>query len=389
MPVIKLGLIQVLGLGALGVFLGGWLKRKFPLLDRLNIPVSIAGGMVCALIALALHDRAANLDVDTTLRDLLQTAFMTTVGLSARVQLLREGGKKLAILLAISSVGAVLQNVLGIGLAKVMAIDPRLGILAGSVSLAGGPATSIAFGSTFEKMGVRGAEAVAIASATFGIAVSGFIGGYIGAWLVRRHKLKSPGAGDHGRLTSAETDSLFTTVLIIALAMGLGSLLSGAIQRTGVVLPGYIGAMVVAAVIRNLNDAFRFTEISQSDVNQCGRIALNLFIVMALIALKLWELAHLALPTIAILIAQVILCIAMCLTLAYRTMGRDYEAAVSSAGFCGYMLGITANAVACMEEVVEKFGPAPEAFLVVPVVGAFLIDFSNSLIITTMANLFR
>ncbi len=388
-PAVKLSLIQVLGASALGVVLGGWIKRRLPVLDRLNIPTSIAGGMVFAIIALLLHDRVANIEADTLLRDLLQTAFMTTVGLSARFQLLRVGGRQLVILLAISSAGAVLQNLLGIGLAKALSIDPRLGILAGSVALTGGPGTAVAFGSTFQKMGVAGAEAVAMASATFGIAVAGLLGGYVGGWLIRRKKLKPSAATVVVMTVESEGDSLFTTILVIAIAMGLGNLLSAAIERAGIVLPAYIGSMIVASAIRNANDRFQFMTISQADVNQAGRIALSLFIVMALIALKLWELAHLALPMLLILAAQVVLCIAMCWTMVFWIMGRGYEAAVESAGFCGYMLGITANAVACMEELVEKYGPAPEAFLVVPVVGAFLIDFTNSLIITTMANFLK
>ena len=383
----KLNSAQVLGAASLGVILGIWLKRRIPVLDRLNIPTPIVGGMVYAILALALRDRFVNLDVDTQLRDLLMIAFMTTVGLSARYRLLREGGKKVVLLLAISSIGAVLQNVLGIGLAKAMSIDPRLGILAGSVALTGGPGTAVAFGSTFEKMGVVGAEALGMASATFGIAVAGLLGGYIGGWLIRRNKLKPiDSAAIAAKVEEGESGSFFTTILMIGIAMGIGNILSGAMQERGLILPGYIGALIVAAVIRNLDDYFHFAKISQTDVNHAGRIALNLFIVMALIALKLWELAHLALPMIAILTAQVALCILMCLTMAYWVMGRNYESAVETAGFCGYMLGITANAVACMEELVEKYGPAPEAFLVVPIVGAFLIDFANSLIITTMAN---
>ncbi len=388
MTVWKLNPAQVLGAAALGVIAGAWIKRRVPVLDRLNVPTPIIGGMVYALIALALRDRVVNLDVDTALRDLLLIVFMTTVGLSARWKLLREGGKKVVVLLVVSSIGALLQNFLGIGFAKAMHIDPRLGILAGSVALTGGPGTSIAFGSTFEKMGVAGAEAIAIASATFGIAVSG-IGGFVGGWLIRRNKLKSSGAAIAAAPVEGGSGSFFNMVIVIGVAIGLGNILSGAFERLGVILPAYIGALIVGAVIRNLDDHFHFAGISQGNVNEAGRIALNLFIVMALIALRLWELAHLALPMIVILAAQVVLCIAMCLTMVYWSMGRTYDSAVATAGFCGYMLGITANAVACMEELVEKYGPAPEAFLVVPIVGAFLIDFSNSLIITTMANVLR
>jgi ESS family glutamate:Na+ symporter len=168
--------------------------------------------------------------------------------------------------------------------------------------------------------------------------------------------------------------------------IGLGSLLSDFISRHGIILPSYIGAMIVAAIIRNLDDRYHFARLKEPDVTAIGRMVLNLFIVMALVTLRLWELAHLALPMLVMLAAQVALCWLACRTVVFRIMGRDYESAVTSAGFCGFMLGITSNAMASMEELVEKFGAAPRAFLVVPVVGAFLIDFTNSLIITAMAN---
>jgi ESS family glutamate:Na+ symporter len=390
-PTWKISAVQVLGLAALGVVIGGWIKRRVPVLDRLNIPVPILGGMVYAVATLALRDRVANIDADTALRDLLMIAFMTTIGLSARLQLLREGGAKLLWFFAIASLGALLQNILGIGLARVLGVDMRLGILTGSVALAGGPATALAFGSTFEKMGVAGATTVAFASATFGITVAGLIGGYIGGRLIRRRGLKAEAAVEQAAVPRAEVrgGSLLTTVVVIAISMGAGSLVSAGFERAHVILPIYIGSMIVAAVIRNLDDRYQLARISQWEVDSAGRIALFLFIVMALVTLRLWELAHLALPMLVLLAVQVAFCWAMCVTLCFGTMGRNYEAAVSSAGFCGFMLGITANAVACMEELVEKYGPAPQAFLVVPIVGAFLIDFSNSLIITAMANWLR
>jgi ESS family glutamate:Na+ symporter len=342
-----------------------------------------------------LRDRVANFEFDVVLRDLLMVAFMTTVGLSARVQVIREGGMKVIWLLAVATAGALLQNLLGMGLAKALGVDARLGILAGAVALAGGPATALAFGPTFERMGVAGATTVAFASATFGIAVAGLIGGYIGGQLIRRHGLKASGegfrlaperAGHPERKGGPAPQDLLKSVLVMGVAMGLGALLSAGIERTGVILPSYIGAMIVAAVVRNLDDRYGFARIAQEEVTAMGRVSLYLFIVMALLTLKLWELVHLALPMLAILAAQVALVWGMCLTAVYWTMGRDYESAVTSAGFCGFMLGITSNAVASMEELVEKFGPAPRAFLVVPIVGAFLIDFTNSLIITAMAN---
>jgi glutamate:Na+ symporter, ESS family len=391
-PTWKLTAVQVLALACVGIVIGQWLKRKIPLLDRLNIPASIVGGLIYALAALFLRDRYLNLDADPTLRDMLMIAFMTTIGLSARFRLIREGGAQVIWMLAVASFGVVLQNLLGIGLAKALWVDPRLGILAGSVALAGGPATSIAFGGTFEKMGVRGATASAMASATFGIAVASLIAGYIGGWLIRRYKLKpsaTAGAESKAVPVAAEASLLLKTVLVIGVAMGIGSLISAGIERMGVILPAYIGAMIAGAIIRNLDDRFGFADISQREVDAVGRIALYLFIAMAMLTLRLWELAHLAIPLMVILAAQVVLCWLMCITICFWAMRRDYEGAVMSAGFCGFMLGITANAVASMEELTEKYGPARRAFLVVPIVGAFLIDFTNSLIITAMANFLR
>jgi ESS family glutamate:Na+ symporter len=385
-PALKISAVQMLGLAALGVAAGAWLKRRLPLLDRLNIPTPIVGGMLYAVAAMVLRYQGVNIDGDVGLRDLLMVAFMTTIGLSARLQLIREGGARVIWFLGIASLGAVLQNLLGIALAHGLGVDARLGILTGSVSLAGGPATALAFGGTFEKMGVPGATTVALAAATFGITVAGLSGGYIGGWLVRRHHLQAEVGATRSADAPSKAGSLLNTAIVLGIAMGAGSVVSAGIQSLGVILPVYIGSMMVAVVIRNLDDRYQFAEIGQADVNSLGRIALYLFIVMALITLKLWELSHLALPLFAMLAVQVVFCWLMSVTLPFWVMGRKYEAAVGAAGFCGFMLGITANAVACMEELVEKYGSAPQAFLVVPIVGAFLIDFTNSLIITAFAN---
>jgi ESS family glutamate:Na+ symporter len=403
-PTIKLDSIEVLALGGLGIGIGVWLKKQIPILDRLCIPTSIVGGMIFAFVALALHNRIVNFEPDTILRDLLMIAFIATIGLSARIELIRKGGVQVILLLTVASIGAVLQNLLGIGLAKLLGINPLVGIISGSVALTGGPATALAFGSTFEKMGVVGAAEMGLAAATFGIAVSGLVAGYIGGRLIKRNNLapklsanaefKSEDVSD-AKLAPAVPEqhlgenALLYTVALIGVSMGIGSLISMGFKRMGLILPSYIGAMIAAALIRNLNDKFKLIRISQQAINDCAVIALYLFIVMAVLTLRLWELAHLALPMLVILCAQVILCWLMCITICFYTMGRDYRAAVMSSGFCGFMLGITANAIASMQELVEKFGAAPEAFFVVPVVGAFLIDMANSLVITFMANIVK
>lgn len=407
-PTIKVDAIEVLALGGLGIGIGVWLKKQIPVLDRLCIPTSIVGGMIFAFVALALHNRVVNFEPDTVLRDLLMIAFITTIGLSARFELIRKGGVQVILLLTVASVGAVLQNLLGIGLAKLFGVNPLVGIISGSVALTGGPATALAFGSTFEKMGVVGAAEMGLAAATFGIAVSGLVAGYIGGRLIKSNNLasklsttveakteNSSERSEDSKLAPAIPEqhlgenALLYTVALIGVSMGIGSLISAGFERMGFILPSYIGAMIAAALIRNLNDKFKLIRISQQAINDCAVIALYLFIVMAVLTLRLWELAHLALPMFVILCAQVVLCWLMCITICFYTMGRDYRAAVISSGFCGFMLGITANAIASMQELVEKFGAAPEAFLVVPVVGAFLIDMVNSLVITFMANIVK
>jgi glutamate:Na+ symporter, ESS family len=411
MPVttVKLSAIQVLAISAFGVSLGVWLKQKFPVLDRLNIPASIVGGLVYAVITLILRDRFVNFEMDLSLQSILMVAFFTTIGMSASLRLVKEGGLQVIYFFGLAFVGAFLQNMIGIGMAKAFGLNPLLGIISGAVALTGGPATALAFGQTFEKsFGVEGATTLGVASAMFGITAGGILGGYIGGSLISRHRLKSEfktGAGAEKIVYAAgepapeptpmddesesERSALLTNVIAIAVAMGIGSIISAWFEKMGLVLPAYIGAMMAAAVIRNLDDKFQFARINQREVDTVGNISLYLFIVMALLTLRLWELVHLALPTIAMLIAQVALIYVLCMTLLFRVMGRDYESAVMAGGFCGFMLGTTANAMACMDVLAQKYGPAPRSFVVVPLVGAFLIDFANALLITTMANFFR
>lgn len=405
----KLNAVQVLGLACFGAAMGVWLKKKLPVLDRLNIPASIAGGLVYAGIALFLRDRYLNLEMDLVLRDILMIAFFTTVGMGASLRLLKVGGVQVLLFFGIATIGAVLQNIVGIGAAKLVGVNPLLGIIAGSVALTGGPATALAFGAEFEKLGVAGASTLGLASATFGITAGGLMGGSIGASLIRKYALKSSAANGNGNTDAAEAlvyqgepspeavtpmsdesesehSPLFKTLILIAVAMGLGSIVGSWFQQAGIILPAYIGAMLVAAVIRNLDDKFNWFGVSQHLVDGVGNISLYIFIVMALLTLRLWELVHLALPFLVMLLVQVALVWAMCVWMSFRVMGKDYESAVMAGGFCGFMLGTTANAMACMDVLVRKFGPAPRAFLVVPLVGAFLIDFTNALIITAMMN---
>jgi ESS family glutamate:Na+ symporter len=294
-------------------------------------------------------------------------------------------------------------------MATLFGLHPLFGVLTGSVTLTGGPATGLAFAPVFERAGVEGATTVAVASAMVGIVFGGVIGGPIGTRLVERFNL-------HDRLrTRAEVETPVATdlveaqlpepaqaapegedegswhilkaVVLILVAMWAGSWVSAAFTAMGVTLPAYIGAMLVAAVIRNFDDAVGWIGVSQRTIDDLGNVALALFIAMALMTLKLWEISNLALPMLAILAVQVILVALVCAWPVFPAMGRDYDAAVMGSGFAGFMLGTTANAMANMRSLVERYGPAPRAFLVVPMVGAFFIDFTNAVIITVFVNL--
>jgi ESS family glutamate:Na+ symporter len=225
------------------------------------------------------------------------------------------------------------------------------------------------------------------------------VGGPAGTWLIRRYGLKSR-ARSAAELKAEldappetlvvevdrEDSGLIRNLVVLALAMGLGSIVSGYIQSLGITLPAYIGAMLVASCLRNLDDATGWLRIDQRAMEFVGNLALNIFLVVALMNLRLWELAGLALPLSVILLVQVLVVLGFAVTASFRLMGRDYDSAVMASGFVGFVLGTTANAVANMRALVARFGPAPRAFLVVPLVGAFFIDFANALIITAFVN---
>lgn len=386
--VLNINSIQVLGLAALGIAAGGWLQKRVPVLERLNIPGPIIGGLIYAGLIAAVRGRV-NFDFDLALRDLLMIAFFTTIGLATSAGVIRSAGMQGLLFLCLATAGAVIQNALGMGVVALFGLDPLLGVISGSAALAGGPATALAFGPTFERLGVAGASTVGLASATFGITAAGLFAGFVGGRFIEARKLKPAVLASAVEKQLRQDDApLLPNIAAIAAAMAAGSLISAAIERTGVILPAYIGAMIAAAILRNLNDRFRFVPLSELQISKLGGAALSFFIVIALMGLRLWELANLAAPLVAALAAQVAIMWALCV-IVFRMMGRDYEAAVMSAGYCGFMLGTTANALASMGELERKSGPSPRAFIVVPIVGAFLIDFTNALIITAAANLMR
>jgi len=409
---LKLNLIHTVAFSGIVLFIGHGLRRVFPPLSRFNIPAPVVGGLLIAFLTLVARRYGVVLfEFDTTLRDPLMIAFFTTIGFGASLSLLKVGGPMVAKFFLISSIFAVLQNVLGILIALPFGLHPLFGVLSGSVTLTGGPATGLAFAPLFEKAGISGAATIAVAAAMFGIVSGGIIGGPVGTLLIERHKLKRA----RREIKATETESaaeiveeqvpepkpsappdedegsylLLKNLVVILVAMWAGSWLSQLFASLGLTLPAYIGAMFVAAIIRNFDDATHMVGLSQRTIDDIGHVALSLFLVIALMSLKLWELAGLVLPLVVILIGQVVMIAAACFWPLFQLMGRDYESAVTGSGFIGFMLGTTANAMASMKTIVERYGKAPRAFLVVSMVGAFFVDFTNALIITVFLNIFR
>ena len=404
----KLDFIQTVAFAGLILFVGYGLKRLIPALARYNIPAPVAGGLpVAALFAIGYALDWRPLAFDTVLQTPLQNTFFASVGFGASVLLLKRGGPLVLIMMIVASLVAALQNVLGAAVAYLLGEHPLMGVLAGSVTLTGGPATGLAFAPLFEEAGVPGASTLAVSAAMVGIVAGGLMGGPIGTYLLERHPRRVPQASHEGTLENiaeeqfpepvsaapagedVEAYGLLKHLVVIITAVGAGVWVSAGLQALGWTLPAYIGAMIVAAVIRNFDDLTGLIGMSQRTIDDLGTVALALFLVMALMTLRLWELAGVVIPLLVILFCQVTFIAAICVLAIPRLMGKDYDAVVMSSGFCGFMLGTTANAVANMGALVERYGPAPKAYLVVPLVGAFGIDFVNGLLITAFLNVWR
>jgi glutamate:Na+ symporter, ESS family len=414
-----LDLVQTLAFAGVILFIGYGIKRLIPPLARYNIPAPVVGGLLVSIAALLAQRRGLTLvKFDISLRASLQIAFFTTIGFGASVSLLRVGGPLVLVFFLFSTAVAIAQNVVGAAIAILMGQHALMGVLAGSVTLTGGPATGLAFAPLFEPS-VPGAETIAIAAAMVGIVGGGLLGGPLGTLLIERGKLArrkdaiaadiAPEGAEPAHRTAAnvveeqmhepavqapagedvEAYGLLKALVVILVAMWIGDWVSRWFTSMNITLPAYIGAMLVASVIRNIDDVTGLFGLSQKLIDDLGSVALSLFLALALMTLELWKLAGLALPLTVILLGQLLLVAIVAYFLVFRLMGRDYDSAVMSSGFVGFMLGTTANAMANMEAIVQKYRVSPKAFLVVPMVGAFFIDFTNALIITAFLNFYR
>lgn len=386
----------------------GWLlagrevHRRVPALSRANIPAGVTGGLLAAFASWALRAAGHPVALDASAREPLMLAFFTSVGMNASVAVLRRGGPQVFHFLALATGAAVLQNLLGAALSLPFGLPPLTGVLAGSVTLTGGPATGLAFAPLFQEAGVANAAEVAVAAAMVGIVMGGLIGGPLATGLIERHRLRgaapvlpAPDALEQAAAAPARASpepplpALLRSFSALVVAMVAGGLFSKAVAAAGFALPATVGAMVAGAALRNLDDATGWLGLDLPLAEGLGDAALTLFLPLALATLQLWTLVALAVPLLAMLALQLLLVAALVRGPLFRWMGGDYEAAVMGAGFAGFMLGTTANAMANMRAITARYGPAPRAFLVVPTVGALFIDFVNALLIALCLNVLR
>ena len=395
MYTLHLDMYQTLAVAVGVLFLGGFLKQKIKLLEHFCIPSPVIGGMLFALLSLVLYvTGVVEFDFDETLKTVCMVIFFTSVGFQANLRILKSGGLSLVIFLVCVITLILGQNFIAIGVAKLMGLDPLIGLCTGSIPMVGGHGTSGAFGPVLEDLGVSGATTLCTAAATFGLVAGSLMGGPLGRRLIVKHDLlKTAVAEDETPLVEEEEKkhrsvSMYAPAAYqIAIAMGLGTVVSWLLSKTGMTFPIYIGAMIIAAVMRNISEFTGKFDIHIGEINDIGGICLSMFLGIAMITLKLWQLAELALPLVVLLLVQVVFMGLFTYFVVYNVMGRNYDAAVLASGTCGFGMGATPNAMANMQVLTEKFAPSVKAYILVPIIGSMFADFLNSLCVTFFINL--
>jgi len=428
MTTIELDMIQAAGIGALALLVGMVLTRKVAFLQKFCVPSPVSGGIIFSLITLILYGWFdVEVSFDGTLRSVFMLAFFTSVGFQSDLKVLKQGGRLLIIMLALLFAIIAIQNIMPQGITRLMGVDPLIGMAAGSISMTGGHGTAGGFASVLEGMGLQGAGTIGMAAATFGLIAGSMIGGPLAERIIRArltHEqvqpqdeeidpamagIESDEASPTGRAKRVSTNEqefqqYAKATYSIILVMGGGTLLSWLLAKTGITFPTYFGALILAAIVRNTIGFVSYKEddgenqssgkwekaeklLDMERIISVGNICLSLFLGMAMISLKLWELQSLALPLIVILISQVLMMALFAYFVAFPLLGRDYDAAVLCAGICGFGLGATPNAMANMSAVCYKYRYTVKPFLIVPIIGAMFADLINTGIITLFLNL--
>jgi ESS family glutamate:Na+ symporter len=378
-----LGSLLVLSAGRL-------LVARTAFLQKFSIPAPVVGGVIVA-VALALADGGLGwrISFDMSLRDQLLLMFFTTVGLMADARMLINGGPKLLLFLGLSAAFIAVQNLVGIAAALAMDLHPLVGLLGGSITLTGGHGTGAAYGGRFgETMNIVGAMELTMACATAGLVMGSLLGGPLAEYLIKRYQLKGPAAPDAGgAAAAAETadpitvNSVLNVLMAVFFCLAFGKLFAKLVAGTGFILPDFLFCLLLGVVIRNLATWIPAVRLGDATIDLVGGVALSMFLVMALMGMRLIDLISLAGPLLVILGLQALAMALYAVFVTFRLMGRDYDAAVLAAGHVGFALSSTAAALAIMKAVTLQRGPAPMAFLIVPMVGAFFIDIANALLI--------
>ena len=392
---IQLDMYQTLAAAVLVLLLGNYLKKKIYFLQKFCIPAPVIGGLIFAIMTCICYVTGiAEFSFDDTLREVCMVFFFTSVGFQANLKVLKSGGKSLIVFLGLVIALIILQNLTAVGLAKLLNLNPLIGMCTGSIPMVGGHGTAGAFGPVLEDLNIKGATTICTAAATFGLIFGSLIGGPLGKRLIEKHNILDTVANEddsllvederkHERHTNMYADAVFQLIL----AIGVGTIFTMLLTKTGLTFPIYIGAMLAAALMRNICEYTGIATIHMGEINDLGGISLSLFLGMAMITLRLWELASLALPLVILLAAQVLLIIIFTYVIEFNIMGRDYDAAILVSGTCGFGTGATPNAMANMQAVCDQYVPSIKAYLLIPLVGSLFADFLNSLVITFFINL--
>lgn len=395
MLTLSLNMYLTTALAVVVLYIGSMLKKRFRILQTFCIPSPVIGGLLFSIVSCILHlTGLIEFALDETLKTVCMVMFFTSVGFQANLKVLKSGG--VALLLFLICVGGliIVQNLTAVGLSNLLGVHPLVGMSTGSIAMTGGHGTAGAFGPVLESMGLEGATTLCTAAATFGLVGGSLMGGPIGRKLIQKHNLKPKDSNadeklliedevKHRRSVKGYAPAAYQLVI----AMGLGTIVSELLSMTGMSIPIYIGPMLVAAAMRNIGEMSGKFKIYMGEINDIGGICLSLFLGIAMISLKLWQLADLAVPLILLLAAQTILMFVFAYFVIYNVMGRDYDSAMLTSGTCGFGMGATPNAMANMQAVTERYGASVKAFLIVPIVGSMFADFINSLFITLFLNL--
>ncbi|PTI24923.1 sodium/glutamate symporter [Staphylococcus warneri] len=401
---IELDAITTLCLACILYLIGQTIINHVSILRRICIPAPVIGGLIFAILVAVLDSfNIVKIKLDASfIQDFFMLAFFTTIGLGASLKLFKVGGKVMLLYFMFCGIMAFCQNVIGISLAKLLNIKPLLGLTAGSMSMEGGHGNAAAYGKTIQDMGIDSAVTAALAAATLGLVFGGLIGGPVVKFLIKRYNLKPEHSDDsfknYGEVEYNQslhekykpTQIFFIQFTILVFCMALGTYIGNTFtDLTNVNIPMYVGSMFVAVFVRNISDAAGFNIVDLKINEQIGDISLGIFLSLALMSIQLTEIYSLALPLIIIVLVQVVFMILFSIFVLFRGLGKDYDAAVMVGGFIGHGLGATPNAMANLDVITKKYGNSPKAYLVVPIVGAFLIDLIGVIIVMGFIQFFQ